>query len=312
MATLFAHEATVLQRIQEQRDVRQAQVKRAAKSEADASKLRHSQGIVYERLFGVLPETTHTAEADVAALAAIITHEFVWARVVDSTHHAVEWRSLKQHFDQLLHAHLQSVRGWRLEDCPSCRHGPKRPTSSKTADGSWQVTFTCVVASATSGYVPEGQCRQEVKGDHPTFKEDDKRSDAAAKPKKAAAASASKEKRGGQDKGECGACNCRTMCRTSACPCFAAKTTCSTSCQHGRSARSSAPCKCTNGAKPVHDAAEDAATASAPQQPLRVKKPPKKRSRVLIESDSSESEFCSGEGSTTSGEASLISDSDVE
>jgi DNA polymerase III epsilon subunit-like protein len=187
----------------------------------------HAMGFVYNRLTGKPAIGAHDSSVDVSMLAEFVQHPFVWSRIGGRVW-GVPWVDLKQRTDVVHGKHLQKTRGWRLENCPACIHGAMKPNATNKGvnrsvytDG-WKVVFTCVIQPKDAGgSYPEGAwwCPDVEMPTAEGFVEATARH---RQPRSAAA----------QDKGEPGACKCKTKCARKPCPCKAAKVVCTTSCAH--------------------------------------------------------------------------------
>jgi hypothetical protein len=253
------------------------------------STLRHSQGAIFQRLFGYSPSNAHTAGGDVENLCEIITHPWVWSRVKRSTNFAVHWDQIVRRSNDLHVARLTKVLGWRLQDCPRCDHGPMKPAVVATTAGPCEtVKFTCLL----------GLCREQRNGVRPGWTPPEsstsdpakaQRSKAGNKPE-ASAAKASSPK----DNGTQGACTCKTVCGSrSYCPCFSSGQMCGALCTHGRTARTrtTTVTKCKN-MQPGIAAGLPPTAAPSPQVRKQSKaiKSSTKRRKIVWDTTSSESE----------------------
>jgi len=172
-------------------------------------KLLHSQGSVHERLFGCTFAGAHDAEHDVSALCDIVRHKLFWTQVVGKEA-AVPWGWIASRADHLYSKHLITTRGWRVEACPACVHGPMKPRATEDAlsaaftDG-WRVDFVCVARDA--------ECGVEAQSTFPGWV--------------ALADGRTREPSG--IFGSPGACTCNATCKRG-CPCKSAQQTCTAAC----------------------------------------------------------------------------------
>lgn len=121
--------AEAYKQVMQQRDKLIAEIaeNKKVKEKVSENKLSHSQAEIYKRLFDREPDDAHQALADVNALTQIVQHPLFWSKVCGSQTHAVSWSALKTDTHNSWVGHLHTVWGWKLQDSPTCPHGPMKP-----------------------------------------------------------------------------------------------------------------------------------------------------------------------------------------